>query len=162
MANSVIWLVLIKPKQILIKSFSDIFSVVCFNYTCLFFALLIETVKDREFQHYFNRRNFREKNFRDSRISAIFASLSREIVIHLRFAKVYLAKFREIPYSLKFDLNFVLFSAKTSLCATTLHSLTKVYTAKFLESHFSRKLISEILWFFVIISKLSLPKVYND
>ena len=82
---------------------------------------------------YFNHRNFHERNCRDFANFCHFCeSLSCEIAIDLKFAKIYLAKFCEILYSLKFDLNFVIFSVKTALFAATLHSLTKVYLAKLL------------------------------
>ena len=108
---------------------------------------------------YFNRRNFRERNFRDFANFCHFReSLSCEIAINLKFAKVYLAKFRKLIYSLKFDLNFVFFFTKTALFAATLRSLAKVYLAKFREILHSRKFISEISRFF-FLAKVSLAKV---
>ena len=75
---------------------------------------------------------FVRETFRDfANFCCFLERLSREIAIHLQFAKVYLAKFCAILYSLKFDQNFVFFCAKTALFAATLHSLAKVYLGNF-------------------------------
>ena len=71
---------------------------------------------------YFNRRNFCKRNFRDFANFCCFReNWSCEITMNLKFAKVYLAKFRENFYSLRFDLNSEI---------SRVFFLAKVYTIK--------------------------------